>query len=52
MEYCGWGRGSGGPRATRTWWVEDKRGRMLAFGLSRAEAKQWVRGTSHRARQW
>ncbi len=44
----GWGGGG----ATHNWRVEDKRGRLIAFGLSRAEAKRMVRGTSSRARQW
>ena len=46
--YGCWGCGG----ARHTWRVEDKRGRLVAFGLTREEAKRRVRGTSNRARQW
>jgi hypothetical protein len=47
MEYMG---GFGGP--VGHWWIEDKRGRLIAFGLREVEAKRRVRGTSNRARRW
>jgi hypothetical protein len=47
MEYMG---GFGGP--TGHWRIEDKRGRLIAFGLHEVEAKRRVHGTSNRARRW
>jgi len=49
MEYmgsCGWG-GVG-----RHWRIVDKRGRLIAFGLTEVEAKRRAHGTSNRARRW
>lgn len=34
------------------WRIEDKRGRLVAFGLREHVAKSMVRGTSNRARRW
>ena len=34
------------------WWIEDKRGRLVACFLSEFEAKSRVKGTSNRARQY
>jgi len=34
------------------WFIEAKNGRLVAFGLSRDEAKRRTKGTSNRARQY
>jgi hypothetical protein len=47
MEYMGGWGGAGGH-----WRIEDKRGRLVAFGLTETEAKRRVRDTSNRAKRW